>query len=54
MSILRFIIGLVLIAGAVVIMAMNPENMVMWILGGAAIAGGGVLVISSFRKKQNL
>lgn len=52
MAILRAILGVVLIAAAIFFMATNPETMWIWILGGAAIAGGGVLLVSAFKRKN--
>ena len=52
MSVLRAILGLALIAVSIFFMATNPETMWVWILGGAGIAAGGVLLVSAFKRKK--
>ena len=51
-TIIRAVIGLVLVVGAIVFMIMDPQSIYVWILGGAAIAIGVVVALPIFRKKN--
>lgn len=51
MSIFRAVAGFILIVVAVWIFV-AADGVALWTLGGAALAGGGVLLISAFRTRS--